>query len=326
VFITVEPDALVCLDTESGKELWRRTHRFSELPWAPKDPGQSSQYGDSTPTPVSDGKHVWVFIGTGIVACYDLEGTRRWISGFDLPLTTMYGRTASPVLVGGRLLIHFGPLVCLEAATGKLLWKNETAKATYGTPAQTRIGDTEVVITPKGDVVRVADGRVLAANLGNCLYASPVVQDKVVYFIEGDTAAVRLPDQAGDAIRCQEVWSGNLAGEFYASPVVAGERIYTVDKAANYYVLDAKTGKTRLHRTLEFTRTDSASVYPSPCLAGKYLFISNDAGETLTVEPTDQAAVVGTSFLPHGSGATLTCSDKRLFIRGGKLLYCIAVQ
>ena len=177
---------------------------------------------------------------------------------------------------GTRIFSHRPSGLWVGAATGKLLWKNDNAKATYGTPARARIRDTDVVITPKGDVVRVADGKILAADLGNCMYASPVVQDNVVYFIESDTSSVRLPDQAGDRIRCQELWSGNLSGEFYASPLVDGGRIYTVDKAANYYVLDAKSGRPILNQTLEFSRTDGAKVYPSPCLAGKFLFIGTN--------------------------------------------------
>ena len=114
-----------------------------------------------------------------------------------------YGRTASPVLVGQRLLVHFGPLVCLEAATGKVLWKNDDAKAAYGTPAPARIGDVDVVITPKGHVVRLADGKILATDLGNCGYTSPVVLGGVVYFIDRDMSAVQLPEKAGDQIEVQ---------------------------------------------------------------------------------------------------------------------------
>ena len=288
VFVTVEPDLLVCLDAETGKERWRKPLRFSDIPGSPHDPGQSSQYGDMTPTPVSDGKYVWVFAGTGIVACYDLEGKRQWIQGFDLPLTTAYGRTASPVLIGDRFLVHFGPLVCLDARTGKLLWKND-AEASYGTPVWTTLGETHIVITPKGSVVRVSDGKILATDLGNCMYSSPVVQDNTVYFIEGESTAVRLPAQAAEQMKCQELWSVKLEGEFYASPVLTDERIYAVDKSAKYFVVDAKTGHTLLEKTLEFSRPENTYVYPSLCLAGKHLFIGNDAGESFLLSKTSKA-------------------------------------
>jgi outer membrane protein assembly factor BamB len=329
VLVTAEPDLLVCLDAASGKELWRQAHRLADLPDKPdpNGPSRSSQYGDATPTPVSDSKWVWAFFNTGIVACHDLEGGKtRWVTWQGLRRTTQYGRTASPVLVGQRLLVHFGPLACLDAATGKLLWTCDAAKAGYGTPAPARIGDLDVVVTPKGHVVRLSDGAVLAGDLGNCGYTSPVVDGRVVYFIDTSMTAVRLPDQAADQIKCKELWNEDLTGDFYASPIVHAGRIYTVDRSANYYVIDAATGKTILKKTLKLPpagEKEGPSVYPSPCLAGKCLYIANDAGEMVLLAPDDQGTQVASNALPAGAGGTPTFSGKRMFVRGGKMLYCI---
>ncbi|HPD15697.1 MAG TPA: PQQ-binding-like beta-propeller repeat protein [Planctomycetota bacterium] len=330
VLVTAEPDLLVCLDAGTGRELWRRAHKLADISAeaAAKGARHSSQYGDATPTPVSDGKWVWVFFNTGIVACHDLEGKTRWANWYDLRQTTTYGRTASPVLVGGRLLVHFGPLVCLDAATGKMLWKNDNARATYGTPAVARLGDVDVLVTPKGQIVRVADGRILAADLGNCMYTSPVVQDRIVYFTDGSMTAVQLPEKAAEQVECKELWAGDLTGEFFASPLIHNGRLYTADKSGKFHVIDASSGKVILSRELEFSRAsggEGASIYPSPCLAGKSLFISNDAGQTIVLEPGDQATAVGAGSLSEGSGATPTFSGQRMFIRGGRFLYCLAV-
>jgi outer membrane protein assembly factor BamB len=119
--------------------------------------------------------------------------------------------------------------------------------------------------------------------------------------------------------------AGTLEGEFYASPLIENGRIHTVDQSANYYVLDAKTGKTMLNRTLEFTRMEGAHTYPSPCLAGNLLYIGNDTGEMLILKTSEPSAVIGLSSLPRGSGATPAFSGTRIFIRGGKLLYCIGL-
>jgi len=334
VFITAEPDLLVCLDAGTGKELWRKTHKLSDMPaeWNARGPRQSERYGDTTPTPVSDGKWVWVFFNTGIVACHDLEGKCRWKNWYDMRLATSYGRTASPVLIGERLLIHFGPLVCLEAATGKVLWQNDRARAAYGTPARGRIGGVDVVITPKGDIVRVADGKILAADLGLCGYTSPIVLDGVVYFVDREMSAVQLPGKAGEQVEggqveSNELWYEEFDGEFYASPLVHDGRIYAVDRAANYYVIDAVTGKTLLNETLRelapTSRADGPNIYPSICLAGKYIFVGNDGGVSMLLEPGNKVAIAATNRLPGGSGGTPAFIGRRMFIRGGKLLYCI---
>ncbi len=331
VFIAAEPDLLICLDAQTGKELWRKGHKISDFPGAlnAKTPIRPSQYGNATATPVSDGKHVWACFGTGIVACYDLDGQGGWVSWFDLPQTTQYGRMASPVLVGDKLLVHFGPLVCLTAATGKLLWQNDRATATYGTPARARIGDVDVIITPGGHAVRIADGAILAADLGHCTYTSPVVQGRIVYFIDTSISAVQLPENAGDKIEGKELWYEDLSGEFFASAVVLGGRIYAVNRDANYYVIDASTGKTVLKKTLELPpagRSESPNIYPSVCLVGKHLLVGNDAGESVLIEPGDTCTVVGTNLLPGSSGGTPTFTDTRMFVRGGKFLYSVGRQ
>lgn len=330
LFITAEPDLLICLDSDTGKELWRKAHKASDIPAAAEANAsfQSDPNGDATPTPVSDGKSVWVFFGTGVVACYGLDGEARWVNWFDLQPSTQYGRTASPILVGGRLLVHFGPLVCLNASTGKVLWTNDTAKATYGTPTATRIGDVDVVITPKGHAVRISDGKTLAEDLGHCMYTSPVVQDGVVYFVDRSSSAVQLPETAGEKFIGKELWYEDLTDEFFASPIVHGGRLYAVDRSANCFVIEAATGKTIVKTALALPpagSSESPNIYPSLCLAAKHLFVSNDVGESVLLEPdaVEQLIEGGPSALPDGSGSTPFFSGDRMFIRGGNFLYCV---
>jgi len=330
LFITAEPDLLICVDAETGKELWRKAHKLADFPAAlkPKNAIRPGEYGNANPAPISDGAWIWATYGTGIVACYDMEGKPRWVEWFDARQTTQYARTASPLLVGNRLLVHLGPLLCLDALTGKVVWKNDSAKATYGTPALARIGDVEVAITPSGDVVRLADGTLLASDLGRCTYTSPVVQGRIVYFIDRSSSAVELPEKSGDQIVGKELWFEDLSGEFYSSPVVHDGRIYTVNRSAEFFVLDAATGKTRLKKTLALPPeggTQVPNVYPSISLAGKHLFVGNDAGETVLLEPGDEGKQVGgLNSLPAGSGSTPVFAGRRMFIRGGKLLFCVS--
>src|SRR5437870_3555947 len=45
VFVTAEPDLLICVDAQSGRELWRKAHKVADFPgWknarAPLKPGE----------------------------------------------------------------------------------------------------------------------------------------------------------------------------------------------------------------------------------------------------------------------------------------------
>lgn len=329
VLLTAEPDALVCLDAATGKDLWRAHHKIADFPAAANAaaPIRPNQYGDATPTPVSDGKRVWAFYNTGIVACHELDGRLCWSKWFDFPFTAQYGRAASPLLIGDRLIVHFGPLVCLNAATGEVVWTCNAAKAVYGTPISVRIGDVDTIITPSGDIVRTADGKVLASDIGHCMYASPVIQGRIVYFLDSSMSAVQLPEKAADKIDAKELWYEDMGGEFYASPIVTAGRVYAVDRSANLFILDAATGKNFLNKALDLPpagRSESPNVYPSLCLTSQHLLVSNDAGQAVLLTPDNQANPAGGGSLPAGSGATPAFTAERMFIRGGKLLYCIA--
>src|SRR5262249_8093529 len=75
--------------------------------------------GFTMPTPVSDGKRVYVWSGMGVAACFDLDGKRQWITRVKADHLT-YG--SSPALAGGVLVVYLNGLFGLDARTGKLLW------------------------------------------------------------------------------------------------------------------------------------------------------------------------------------------------------------
>jgi outer membrane protein assembly factor BamB len=120
---------LLCLSTD-GKELWRKTVGSGNKN-ARKIEGNSA-----SPSPATDGKHVWCFFGTGALACFDVDGKEIWNADlqdrygkFDI----QFGMTTTPVLDGDDLyvqLIHGtwgGPyrvakVVKLNALTGEEIW------------------------------------------------------------------------------------------------------------------------------------------------------------------------------------------------------------
>lgn len=86
-----------CLDAETGKILWS-----CDLPG--KRPNQvNGTFTDSTtPTPVTDGQHVWFVNAGGYMACHTMDGQRVWGKEFEVR-TKHSAKQFQPFLHGGNL-------------------------------------------------------------------------------------------------------------------------------------------------------------------------------------------------------------------------------
>ena len=323
VFITAEPDLLVCMHRDTGKLLWKKSTGFDDLPKGEKIKPEMppTECGYATPTPVSDGKRVAVVFGTGLVACYDLEGKRLWIRHLRADRLLQYGRSSSPVIANGRFIVQVGCVQALDLQTGQPLWKADKAKEGYGSPLVTRIGGVPVLVTGSGDLVRVDDGKVLISGLGRCESATPISRGRVVYFIDAEARAVELPEKLEDAIKVKELWKQDLLGDFYASPIVHDRLIHAVNSKGLYFVLDAAMGKIVLEKDLNLPEPEknarSANCYPSLTLAGTQLFLGGDGGGSLWLKPGRTYTEVGRNLLAEGSAGTPAFAGGLMFLRGG---------
>jgi outer membrane protein assembly factor BamB len=312
--VTSEPGAVVCVNRSDGRILWSADLK-SEGP-APRGTRDYAR-----PTPLTDGKNVYVAFSNGVVASYSLDGKRNWLSKVE-PAKLNYGPSASPVLAGGRLLVDGVRLTALDPASGKELWKAEV-EAHYGTPAIFSLDGTLVAVTAKGAVLRVADGALLARDiaegLGGDQSPTPLVQGNIVYFAYSHCSAVRL-SMADGKVRAEPVWDEDLPGSIISSPILKDGMLFVVPSGSpEYRVLDAATGKTLLEKTLEI----DPNIYPSLTIAGKHLFLGNDKGAMLVLEAGKEFKKVRQNDLPEGSGASPVFSGAHLFLRGGEVLYCI---
>ena len=57
---------LMCFSRTDGKPLWQRDLDEGNRTW--------NKQNNSSPSPVTDGQHVWVVTGTGVVAAFDMDG------------------------------------------------------------------------------------------------------------------------------------------------------------------------------------------------------------------------------------------------------------
>jgi outer membrane protein assembly factor BamB len=328
VIVTSEPDLVVALNRADGRERWRVRVTPADLK-DPEDRAAAEEYkpkdtGMAAATPVTDGAAVYAVFANGIVRAVGLDGVSKWTAFIKAPQDTTYGRSASPLLAAGKLIVHMTHLVAFDPATGRQLWANTDSRCAYGTPAALRSGDADLIVTPAGDLVRADDGRTVNSRIGAGSNSSPVVLDGVIYFGEKDVRAIRL----GAEFKDESVWNGEIPNEVFGSPLVYGGLLVTATGAGNLYAFDAgKKGSVEPvidARPLFGEDAGQNAAYASLTLAGRYLYLNSNTGEIVVLEATREMKQVACNKLKGGSGASPVFSGRDLFLRDGDRLFCIA--
>ncbi len=285
-------------------------------------PTKHNSNGYASATPLSDGQYVWAVFGTGVVVCYDLEGNRQWAIPLEKPKQG-YGHSASLVLADGKLIVHIVNLTALEPETGEIIWQ-QPLQPSWGTPAVTRIGEVEVIITAAGSIAKAEDGQVLAKQVSRLTYCSPIVHQDVVYFIEHEkdvARAIKLPTSVEEPFEPEVLWQSKPKKDrYYASPIYHDGLLYAVTRAGIFSVIDPETGEVIYEKNLTLGK---GTVYPSVTYAGGLLFVSNDSGNTAIIEPGRQYSEVARNSLEHFRGCPVFIAD-RMYIHGFENLYCIS--
>jgi outer membrane protein assembly factor BamB len=328
VIVTSEPDLVVALDRASGREKWKVRVTPADLT-DPEDRAAAAEYkpkdtGMAAATPLTDGAAVYVVFASGIVRAFGLDGSPKWTAFVKAPQNTSYGRSASPILSAGKLIVHMTHLYAFDPATGRQLWANAESRCAYGTPAALRSAGVDLLVTPAGDLVRADDGKTVNSQLGAGSNSSPVVADGVIYFGEKDVRAIRL----GAEFKDESVWNGEIPNEVFGSPLLHGGLLLNATGAGCLYAFDAgKKGSVEPlidARPLFGEDAGQNAAYASLTLAGNYLYLVSNTGDIVVLEATREAKRVARNKLKNGSGASPVFSGRDLFLRDGDRLFCIA--
>jgi outer membrane protein assembly factor BamB len=167
----------MCFDRTSGKLLW--THDVAG--GIRKD----SRSNYASPSPATDGRIVVFFYGNGELACFDLEGGRRWARNIPHDygnFAFFWTFSSSPLLYDGKLYLQVlqrdvaergpGPkarniesyMLALDPQTGKTLWRRprpsravEESREAFTTPMPFDCGGREGLLLAGGDALSAHD-------------------------------------------------------------------------------------------------------------------------------------------------------------------------
>src|SRR5713101_845274 len=141
-----------CLDRDTGKVQWERISY--------EGPVYDYRHRRGTyaaPTPVTDGKNVYVYFGSEGFYCYDLNGKLIWKKSFGGIGTMGMGVGTSPVLYENLVILlcdqefdgTFPFMTALDKKTGNEVWRvRRPVQSSWATPVIAKTADrTEMVVS-----------------------------------------------------------------------------------------------------------------------------------------------------------------------------------
>lgn len=347
IFLSVgagENVELWCIDRNKPEVLWKRHVSGNN---------HNVRKGNmSSPSPVTDGKTVWVLAGTGFLKAFDFTGKELWVRDLQKDYGKWglnHGYGSSPLLHDGSVFVQVlhgmhtddpSYILRIDGESGKTLWRVERPTTAirespdaYTTPALLRAGKQMELIISGADYVTghdLASGKELWRGAGfnpdnnpfNRVIASAVVSGDMVYV----PTRVR-PMQAfrgggrGDVTATHRVWTTNN-GPDVPTPVVDGKYLYTINDRGVAYCFDARTGA----EIYAGQRLKPGTYSSSPVLADGKIYITSEEGVTSVLRAGPKFEILAENTVGEYCLSSIAVSGGQLFLRTSNHLYCIGTR
>jgi outer membrane protein assembly factor BamB len=355
VFVTSATEAgtkchVLCLDRQSGKILWDK-HVFDQIPL--RKEGKNS-YASSTPC--TDGERIYAVFGDGSVVALSFDGSIVWTYR-DFKYYSRHGLGASPMVHNGLLIMPYdwstrvteagkypdvtteertgwqipwdkSFIIALDVKTGKQVWigKRGPSRIGHATPVILRERNAEQLLSITGDVVQGFDlqngERIWSVYCqGEGLVPSPVYGDGLVFAASGfektTLRGIRTGGK-GDVTQTHIAWEQRkgvptLASLLYVKPYV--------------YAIIADGGITTCYQAesgdIVWQERVGGNHSASPIYADEKIHFLSEQGETTIIETGPTFKIVARNSIGEKCQASMAVSQKQIFIRSDKNLFCI---
>jgi outer membrane protein assembly factor BamB len=291
----------------------------------------------ASPSPVTDGQHVYAFFGSGDVFCLDMKGRLIWqrsLAGEYGEFENRFAASSSPLVFEDSLIVqcdHYGAsyVLAIDKHTGANRWKTDRPEAwlSWSSPVCTKnSGDGSELLVCGSEKMDALDPRTgsklwtLGGLERECI-PTPIVADETIYATSGPNGAALAVRSGGrgDVTDSHVVWISTRGNPYVPSAIVAWWRYYTVDDHGIATCLDSSDGKTLWRKRFggDFTA--------SPVAAENRVYFTNEAGSTLVIQAdADKYTELARNEINEPVYASLAISAGRIFLRSASHLWCIA--
>ncbi len=230
-----------------------------------------------------------------------------------------------------------------------MAWRNEIEGGIGASVLPLRIGKEILAYVPQAGLFRPSDGAQLWKAAITTDILTPTISDGVIYGVgEKSFFALKLPRQAADSMTLETLlktsWKdveyhmpGVFTDSIVASPLYDKGLVYVVSQGGAMNVLDAKTGRRVYAHAMDslhprLTWVFVVGICSSTCLGGKYIFVRDDQGQTLVLEPGPQYKELAKNLLVEYDNqgtqpeaqSNFFFEAERIYFRSRGFMYCIS--
>ena len=329
------------LDKAKGTVLWKQPLGGGNV--------KMRKQNMSSPSPVTDGRAVYVMTGTGMLKAFDFAGKELWTRDIQKEygeFGLQWGYASSPLLHEDSLFVQVlhgmktdqpSYVMRVEKKSGKTLWKVDRptnaireSPDSYTTPGLLRYGKTTEIVITGGDCVTghdLATGKELWRanglnpdnNPNYRIVASPIIFNEIIYAPTRIKPLLALrAGGRGDITSSHVMWS-TANGPDVPTPVTDGKYFYIINDRGIVWCLDAKTGA----EVYGQQRIKPGTYSGSPVLADGKIYITNEDGLTTVIAAGPKFEVLAENPLNDYTLSSPAISDGRIYIRTSGFLYSI---
>jgi outer membrane protein assembly factor BamB len=325
VFLAVE-----AFNRTNGNKLWE----YRVLAAGPF-PELHEKHNLATPTPVTDGEHLYAWFGNGLIVCLDMKGNLVWSRHLGreyTPFQIQWGHGSSPVLYKDLIILlcdhdFASYMLALDKMTGKEQWKKDrgTGRKSYSTPLVVHGPASDELIVNSSeriDAYNPANGELLwhVGSPRQSPIPSPVFHDSVIYMSRGyrnsDFLAIR-PGGIGDVTETRILWRTPTGASYVPSILYYDGLLYMTSDIGIVTCAEASTGEQVWRQRLR------GVFFASPAAGDGKVYLVSETGETFVVRAGREPEILARNDLGERFIASPAISRGHLFLRSDENLFCI---
>ncbi|MBN2327027.1 MAG: PQQ-like beta-propeller repeat protein [Candidatus Omnitrophica bacterium] len=248
-----DEEMLLCLDANSGEEIWRDVYKAGEVTGAARShPGPRS-------TPTVAGDKIVALGVCGVLSCWDASSKKLLWRKDPFPnVVPRFFTSMSPIVVDGMAIAHLGgagngALIAYDLTTGEEKWRWSEEGPDYASPVLMTVeGVRQIVTLTEKSVVGIG------ADNGKLLWkipfepqrraynsATPIIDgQKVIYTGSGRGASAVRIEKQGDDFSVQPIWSNPELAPQFNTPVLKDGFLFGITDNNRFYCINALNGET----------------------------------------------------------------------------------